>query len=192
MKNRNKKIASTIILCLLLIINNVLAQTPKGILEKLIEIKYSTELYATSQLKLDNKDSAIALYNRMRWEVDGFIYQLSSQLITQNSPRIFKKIDSWYYLQHEGTFKKSKNKILQKYQARFNNIDSLYKTEIISKIYKQSKSLNLTTNVFYLLKDSYSIVKGLSDLKTRNVMAIVELLDHSRLMPPGELIKLLK
>jgi hypothetical protein len=192
MNNRNKKIAGTLTICLLLFITNVFAQTPKGILEKLIEIKYSTELYAISQLKLDNKDSAIALYNRMRWEVDGFIYQLSSQLITHNSPRVFKKIDTWYYIQHEGTFNKSKNKIIQKYQARFKNIDSLYKMEIIPKLYKQSKSLNLTTNVFYLLKDSYSIVKGLSDLKTRKVMAIVELLDHSRLIPPGELIKLLK
>jgi hypothetical protein len=192
MKNRNKKIAGTITICLLLFITNVFAQIPQGLLEKLIEIKYSTELYATSQLKLDNNDTAIALYNKIRWEVDGFIYQLSSQLITQNSPRVFKKIDNCYYTQHEGTFKKSKNKIIQKYQASFNNIDSLYKTDIIPKLYKQSKSLNLTTNVFYLLKDSYSIIKGLSDLKTRKVMAIVELLDHSRLMPPGELIKLLK
>jgi hypothetical protein len=192
MNNRNKQIASNLTICLLLFITNVFAQTPQGIIEKLIEIKYSTELYATSQLKLDNKDTALALYNRMRWEVDGFIYQLSSQLITQNSPRVFKKIDTWYYRQHQGTFKKSNNKIIQKYQASFNNIDSLYKSYIIPKLYKQSKSLNLTTNVFYLLKDSYSIVKGLSDLKTRKVMAIVELLDHSRLIPPGELIKLLK
>jgi hypothetical protein len=192
MKNRNKQIVNTLTICLLLFKTNIYAQTPQGILEKLIEIKYSTELYATSQLKLNNKDTAIALYNKMRWEVDGFIYQLSSQLITQNSPRMFKKIDTWHYTQHEGTFKKSKNKIIQKYQASFNNIDSLYTTEIIPKLYKQSKSLNLTTNVFYLLKDSYSIVKGLSDLKTRKVMAIVELLDHSRLIPPGELIKLLK
>jgi hypothetical protein len=44
--------------------------------------------------------------------------------------------------------------------------------------------------VFYLLKDSYSIVKGLSDLKTRKVMALVELLDHVRLMGIGEMVKM--
>jgi len=40
--------------------------------------------------------------------------------------------------------------------------------------------------VFYLIKDSYSIIKGLSDLKTSKTMAIVELLDHTRLLSPGE------
>jgi hypothetical protein len=71
----------------------------------------------------------------------------------------------------------------------FAEIDALYQTQIVPKLYKQPKSLNLTTNVFYLLKDSYSIVKGLSDLKTRKTMAIVELLDHARLLSPGEIMK---
>jgi hypothetical protein len=43
--------------------------------------------------------------------------------------------------------------------------------------------------VFYLLKDSYTIIKGLSDLKTRKTMAIVEMLDHARLLGPGEIGK---
>jgi hypothetical protein len=71
----------------------------------------------------------------------------------------------------------------------FAEIDVLYQTQIVPKLYKQPKSLNLTTNVFYLLKDSYSIIKGLSDLKTRKTMAIVELLDHARLLAPEEIIK---
>jgi hypothetical protein len=71
----------------------------------------------------------------------------------------------------------------------FAEIDALYQTQIVPKLYKQPKSLNLTTNVFYLLKDSYSIIKGLSDLKTRKAMAIVELLDHTRLLSPGEVGK---
>jgi hypothetical protein len=43
--------------------------------------------------------------------------------------------------------------------------------------------------VFYLLKDSYSIIKGLSDLKTRKTMAILEMLDHARLLSQGEVMK---
>jgi hypothetical protein len=43
--------------------------------------------------------------------------------------------------------------------------------------------------VFYLLKDSYTIIKGLSDLKTRKTMAILELLDHARLLSPVEIGK---
>jgi len=46
--------------------------------------------------------------------------------------------------------------------------------------------------VFYLLKDSYTIIKGLSDLKTRKTMAIVEMLDHARLLGPGDIGKSIK
>jgi hypothetical protein len=73
--------------------------------------------------------------------------------------------------------------------ASFADINALYQTQIVPSLYNKSKSLNLTTNVFYLLKDSYSIIKGLSDLKTRKTMAIVELLDHVRLLSPGEVMK---
>jgi hypothetical protein len=68
-------------------------------------------------------------------------------------------------------------------------IEALFQNQIVPKLYNQTKSLNLTTNVFYLLKDSYSIIKGLSDIKTRKTMAIVELLDHARLLSPGEVMK---
>jgi hypothetical protein len=71
----------------------------------------------------------------------------------------------------------------------FSEIDALYQNQIAPILYNKPKSLNLTTNVFYLLKDSYSIIKGLSDLKTRKTMAIVELLDHARLLSPGEVVK---
>jgi hypothetical protein len=53
------------------------------------------------------------------------------------------------------------------------------------------KTLNLTTNVFYLLKDSYTIIKGMSDMKTQKTMALIELLDHTRLLSPGEIGKVM-
>ena len=71
----------------------------------------------------------------------------------------------------------------------FAAIEALYENQIVPTLYNKPKTLNLTTNVFYLLKDSYSIIKGLSDLKTRKTMAIVELLDHTRLLAPGEVMK---
>jgi hypothetical protein len=44
---------------------------PKGLLTRLIEIKYSSELYLTSAIKKgaskdDEKDSALAIYNTLR------------------------------------------------------------------------------------------------------------------------------
>ena len=71
----------------------------------------------------------------------------------------------------------------------FNEIENFYATKIKPFVIPVTKTLNLTTNVFYLLKDSYTIIKGLSDLKTRKTMAIVEMLDHARLLGPGEVGK---
>jgi hypothetical protein len=135
------------------------------------------------------RDSALALYNTMRWKVDGFVYQLSSKLITKNSPKVFKQIDAWCYAQKEPTLNLTSNQNITAHVAIFIEIDAMYQDQIAHKLYIQPKSLNLTTNVFYLLKDSYSIIKGLSDLKTRKTMAIVELLDHARLLSPGEVGK---
>jgi hypothetical protein len=174
-------------------IGSVQAQPQKGLMSRLIEIKYSTELYLTTQLKNETnpakKDSALALYNTMRWKVDGFVYQLSSTLITKNSPKVFKQLDAWCYDQKNPNLNLASNKLIAAHVESFTDIDALYQSQIAPTLYKQPKSLNLTTNVFYLLKDSYSIIKGLSDLKTRKTMAIVELLDHARLLSPSEVVK---
>ena len=169
------------------------AQPQQGLMSRLIEIKYSTELYLTIQIKNETnpakKDSALALYNTMRWKIDGFVYQLSSVLIRKNSPKVFKQIDTWCYAQKEPTLNLVSNQTIAAHLVSFAEIETLYQNQIAPKLYKQPKSLNLTTNVFYLLKDSYSIIKGLSDLKTRKTMAIVEVLDHARLLGPGEIVK---
>ena len=186
--------------CLYLImtlnIGTVQAQPQQGLMSRLIEIKYSTELYLTTQIKNETnpakKDSALALYNTMRWKVDGFVYQLSSVLITKNSPTIFKRLDAWCFAQNNPTMNLSSNKLIAQHVASFAEIDALYQTQIAPTLYNKPKTLNLTTNVFYLLKDSYTIIKGLSDLKTRKAMAIIEMLDHARLLGPGEVGKGLK
>jgi hypothetical protein len=174
-------------------IGSVQAQSQQGLMSRLIEIKYSTELYLTTQIKNETnpakKDSTLALYNTMRWKVDGFVYQLSSTLITKNSPKIFKQIDTWCYGQKEGIINIASNRNIAAHVESFADIDALYQNQIVPSLYNKPKSLNLTTNVFYLLKDSYTIIKGLSDLKTRKTMAIVELLDHTRLLGPGEVMK---
>ena len=178
-------------LLMMLVLNcgSALAQPQQGLMSRLIEIKYGTELYLTMELKSDRKDSALALYNTIRWKLDGFVYQLSSALIIQNSPRVFKQIDAWCYDQKNATLNLSTNIFIAEHVASFAEIDALYQTQIAPKLYNQPKSLNLTTNVFYILKDSYTIIKGLSDLKTRKTMAIVELLDHVRLLSPVEIGK---
>ena len=188
----NKKMVS-LVMILLLNCFPAQAQQQEGLMSRLIEIKYSTELYLTTQIKNETnpakKDSVLAIYNAMRWKVDGFVYQLSSALIMQNSPKTFKQLDDWCYAQNNVTLNLASNKFIAQHVTSFAAINALYQNQIVPSLYNKPKTLNLTTNVFYLLKDSYSIIKGLSDLKTRKAMAIVELLDHARLLSPGDIGK---
>jgi hypothetical protein len=157
---------------------------PKGLLSRLIEIKYTSELYLSTRLKSESisaaqKDTTLATYNTLRWMVDGFIYQLSSEMIASNSPKQWRKLNDWCL--HE----KSNPPQLAALQA----IENFYAVNIRPFVIPGSKTLNLTTNVFYLLKDSYTIVKGMSDIKTQKTMALIELMDHTRLLSVGEVGK---
>ena len=211
-KIHTRSIFAGIMIGLVMVVGHVgaaLAQPPtlpKGFLNRLIEIKYSTELYLSHALKKETGltpneiDTAFATYNTIRWKVDGLVYQISTEMIVGNSPALLRRLDAWSY----GEERELKNEILGKellgirakgsikhFVESIKEIEQLYKDAVKPTIYPMNKrTLNLTTNVFYLLKDSYSIVKGLSDLKTRKVMALVELLDHARLMGPGEVVKM--
>ena len=68
----------------------------QGLLSKLIEIKYTSELYLSSALKQGlSKDSALANYNTLRWKLDGLVYQLSADMIAANSPRKMILLNAW-------------------------------------------------------------------------------------------------
>jgi hypothetical protein len=159
---------------------------PQGLLSRLIEIKYSSELYVETQLKSETltaaqKDTALATYNTLRWKVDGFVYQLSSEMIARNSPRAWRKLNEWC-LQGKGNSEQVE---------ALEEIENFYAANIKPVMITKTKTLNLTTNVFYLLKDSYTIIKGMSDMKTQKTMALIELLDHTRLLSPGEVGKMM-
>jgi hypothetical protein len=192
----------------------------QGLLSKLIEIKYTSELYLSSALKQgSNKDSALANYNTLRWKLDGFVYQLSADMIAANSPRKMILINAWCLEERNnernesgvsdvsGELKKSnkpndinkanksgksRKKKIQVYVNALNEIENFYQNQILPSLYKNNKTINLSTNVFYLLKDSYTIVNGISNMKTEKTMALIELLDHTRLLSPGELVKQVK
>ena len=186
----------------------------KGLLSKLIEIKYTSELYLSSALKQGlNKDSVLANYNTLRWKLDGLVYQLSADMIAANSPRKMILVNAWcleesknesyennesdelkknnqsYKINEGNKTSKSPKKKIQVYVNALNEIENIYQNQILPSLYKNDKTINLTTNVFYLIKDSYTIVNAISDMKTEKTMALIELLDHTRLLSPGELAK---
>jgi hypothetical protein len=174
----------------------------QGLLSKLIEIKYTSELYLSSALKQgSNKDSALANYNTLRWKLDGFVYQLSADMIAANSPRKMILLNAWCLeepsnnsdeLNKSNKTNKTSKKKIQVYTKALIEIENFYQTQILPPLYKNSKTINLSTNVFYLLKDSYTIVNAISNMKTEKTMALIELLDHTRLLSPGELVKQVK
>jgi hypothetical protein len=189
----------------------------QGLLSKLIEIKYTSELYLSSALKQgSNKDSALGKYNTLRWKLDGFIYQLSADMIAANSHRKMILLNAWCLEERNNetneniesvevkknnqhndinkgkkTSKNSMKKILVFVNA-LTEIENFYQNQILPSLYRNKKNINLSTNVFYLLKDSYSIVNAISNMKTEKTMALIELLDHTRLLSPGELAKQVK
>ena len=205
---------TTILVILVLMLGNYNNKAAaQGLLTRLIEIKYTAELYLSSAIKqvgskndgkdgegsvgANAKDSALAIYNTLRWKVDGLVYQISGDMVAANSPRKMILLNTWC-LQHADALmvaninKSNKNKSIQTYTLALKEIDEIYRTQIASPMYAQTKNINLTTNVFYLLKDSYTIIKGLSDMKTQKIMALIDLLDHTRLLPPNDIEKQVK
>ena len=187
---------------------------PQGIFQRLIKIKYNAELYlinaakhaGESKKEMDLKiairtaeslDSALAIYNTIRWNVDGLVYQLSGDLVAANSPKKLRQLNTWC-LNNEANNKiqpsiealENIERLCQEYLPAFSPIIKNGNQE--SQNLNNPKNINLTTNVFYLIKDSYSLIKGLSDLKTQKTTALVEILDQMRLASPQEILKQVK
>ena len=197
MNMRKNYIAILFLICGVLVVAAARAQPqqppiPKGFLTRLIEIKYTAELYLSSKLKEggESRDSALAIYNTLRWKVDGLVYQISGDLVAANSPRKMRLLNEWCLEQPEELAARSNAKpSIRTYAQALTEIDAFYQKQIAATMYASNRTINLSTNVFYLLKDSYTIVKGLSDMKTQKTMALIELLDHTRLLSPGEVAK---
>jgi hypothetical protein len=173
-----------------------------GLFQRLIKIKYSSELYLITKAKESNRlnrpeilDSALAVYNTIRWNLDGLVYQLSGDLVAANSPKKYKQMNEWALSNNAAAASESAAQSLESIEAlcklylpSFSFINEMPEEES----QQGTRNINLTTNVFYLIKDSYSIIKGLSDLKTQKTMALVDILDQMRLASPQELLKQVK
>lgn len=175
---------------------------PQGLFQRLIKIKYNTELYLITAAKHSNVtktetlDSALAIYNTIRWNVDGLVYQLSGDLVAANSPKKLRRLNDWCLkesLIFESSDRRNGKDGTSTESTTLKNIEDYCQESLpaFSPIGK-TKNINLTTNVFYLIKDSYSLIKGLSDLKTQKTMALVEMLDQMRLASPQEILKSIK
>jgi hypothetical protein len=192
--------------------NTSLVAPAPGLFQRLIKIKYSSELYLIIKTKEAAKlnkpemvDSALAVYNAIRWNLDGLVYQLSGDLVAANSPKKYKQINQWCLNNKAAVTSaaaahtlESIESICTLYLPAFSLISEMPENNsqklenIFSESSLQNRNINLTTNVFYLIKDSYSIIKGLSDLKTQKTMALVDILDQMRLTSPQELLKQVK
>ncbi len=190
-----------------------LAIPTQGVFKRLIKIKYSSELYLIIKAKEANKlnkpelvDSALAIYNTIRWNLDGLVYQLSGDLVAANSPKKLRQFNTWCLNNEPNNENRlditkitTEAQAIQQIEAfcslyipAFSSNNKEVENQQIDTHMGGVKNINLTTNVFYVLKDSYSFIKGLSDLKTQKTQALVEILDQIRLASPQELLKQIK
>jgi hypothetical protein len=119
-------------------------------------------------------------------------------MIAANSPRKMILLNAWCLeepnnnsdeLNNSNKTNKASMKKIQVYTQALTEIENIYQSQILPLLYKNDKTINLSTNVFYLLKDSYTIVNAIGNMKTEKTMALIELLDHTRLLSPAELAK---
>jgi hypothetical protein len=182
----------------LLSISSVETIPPQDFVNRLIEIKYTSEMFIGNAIKRGNittgeKDTAFAIYNTLRYKIDGLIYGLSTDLITANSPRKLRLLNGWCLQQSKiGNMDNIPKKGILVYTMQLKEIEKIFNQYILEPNFQKPKNIYLSTNIFYLLKDSYTIVKGLSDMKTQKTMALVEVLDHVRLMSTSEIAKVVK
>lgn len=204
--------AILIVMMLLMFACHSEAADERGLFQRLIKIKYSTELYliikskeAAKLNKPEMVDSALAVYNTIRWKLDGWVYQLSGDLVAANSPKKYKQINQWCLNNKAAVTSAAAAQTLESIESlcalylpafslisETSEINSQKLDHNLSESSPQNRNINLTTNVFYLIKDSYSLIKGLSDLKTQKTMALVDILDQMRLTSPQEMLKQMK
>ena len=161
MKNY-KKILFPLLLSLCLL--NMQAQEvsgPKGIINRLVEIKYSTELYLTIHAKNSNtKDSALAIYNLIRWQVDGFVMQLSADMIAANSPKKLTQLNKWC-LANNSLLNPliNKHRSVQFYATQFAQIDKSYQSLLFSNVSFQHKTANFKAveNINFEIKKGQTV-----------------------------------
>ncbi len=147
-----RSIVAGIMMGLILVVGHVGAARaqpptpPKGIINRLIEIKYSTELYLSHALKKETSlspneiDTAFATYNTIRWKVDGLVYQISTKMIVRNSPALLRRLDAWSYeVGEEYPVIKAKGSI-KHYVASIKEIVQLYKETVKQTINPVTKT----------------------------------------------------
>jgi hypothetical protein len=129
--------------------------TPIHAMEQLIQIKYNSELLLIKANTPYEKDSALVKYNTIRWQVDGLIYSMAADMITKNSIKSFNILQALAlhnrHLKEEHPYKWLEKQWL----ALSQSYDMLIKPK------DDDKNINLTTNVFYVIKDSWSFLEGI-------------------------------
>ena len=68
--------------------------TPIHVMEQLIQIKYNTELLLIKANTPYEKDSALVKYNTIRWQLDGLVYSIATDMVANNNTRAYHIIQS--------------------------------------------------------------------------------------------------
>ena len=164
-----------------------------GLVSQLVEIKYITEAYlskivADSDKSSAQKDSALIRYNDVRIQVDRIIFQLTADMVANNSVKIYRRLNG-YYAKHRLSETEGAGGAVLMYAMAFRDLHGSYQTNIFPGKPGLRAELISASTILSVASTGWTILKGIREQRGKKVDGIVELLNNLRLNPPAELLK---
>ena len=164
-----------------------------GLVSQLVELKYFTEAYMskivtdTTKTRLQ-KDSALINYNDVRIQADRIIYQLTADMIENNSVKIYTGLNK-YYTKHPFSENVDVHENILRYVLAFKDLDDCFKKNINPDIQRLRADLISAATILSVVNTSWTILKGVREQRGKKVDGLIELLNNLRLNSPAELLK---
>lgn len=155
---------------------------PSHVMDRLIQIKYQTELMLMTATPTQ-KDSALVVYNTIRWHLDGLVYAVATDMIAKNNTKAYRILQDLSL--YDITLKEKHP--YQWLEKQWQVLNTVFDEKVLQV--SNQKNINLTTNVFYIIKDSWSFLEGIQKIKSDRIKTIMDLLDQTRLSPPLLILK---
>ena len=164
-----------------------------GLVSQLVELKYVTEGYLfiisgdTAKTRMQ-KDSALINYNDVRIQADRIIYQLTAEMLENNSVKIYARLNK-YYAKHRFSETGGADGTIMPYVLAFKDLCNSYKTNILPGKERIKADLISAATMLSVVNTSWTILKGVREQHGKKVDGIIEILNNLRLNAPTELSK---
>ncbi len=168
--------------------------TNLGLISQLVEIKYGCEAYLSKaltneQISAVEKETAIKNYNAVRIQVDRIVYQLSADMLSNNSIRKYRRLEK-YYKNQKLSESESAKKCINSYTQAIEKIYQTYKDRIQTGVGESTKSIFDLGSVADVADVGWEVIADIHQMKGQKVDGVIEILNNLRLDQPSEQLKL--